>query len=89
MAQHLAFNTAMSIDEAKAMLAVAAPETSQAAAPAAAPAAAASTNADPFKAAMNADKQPNVGDNGTGGEEAKPGTTSSLLQSAKLAGVKI
>lgn len=71
MAAHLAFNTNLSVDEAKAMLAVA----PKAAAPAPAPAPAAQGN--PFADAMNASKHPNVGSDaaaaagagGKGGDE--------------------
>jgi signal peptide peptidase SppA len=56
MAAHLAFNTSMSVEDAKAMLAVA-PKAAAAPAPAPAPAA----QGNPFADAMNASKHPNVG----------------------------
>jgi signal peptide peptidase SppA len=60
LANHLALNTDMSVDAAKAVLAASAPEQAQAATPPA-------TNQ--FKAAMDADKHPEVGaGNGDGGE---------------------
>lgn len=57
LASHLAMKTDMSVDDAKAMLAVAAAETPE-------QGAAAPDNA--FKAAMDADKHPNVGADGAG-----------------------
>lgn len=55
LANHLALSTEMSVEDAKQVLAAAAPEQAQAAA---APAA---TEANPFKEAMNASKNPDVG----------------------------
>lgn len=82
LANHLAFNTQLSVDEAKATLSAAgaAPAAPAAAAEPAKPAAA---SADPFKETMDADKHPNVEADGNqpNGEKAKAGTTSSLLSS--------
>lgn len=66
LASHIAFNTSMSVDEAKGMLAAAPVGTVAAAA---APAAAAPAN-DTFKQAMDNGQQPNVGADG----ELVPGT---------------
>jgi signal peptide peptidase SppA len=72
LASHLALNTEMSVDDAKAILKVSAPEAA-AAAPVTTPAADTTTTTttaaagNPFKEAMNAGKHPNVGtDDGTG-----------------------
>ncbi|MCB1865165.1 MAG: S49 family peptidase [Chromatiales bacterium] len=64
LANHLAFKTDMSVDEAKAVLAAATP------APAADPAPAAEAN--PFKAAMDRDKHPEIGAAGDSGEKMTP-----------------
>lgn len=66
LANHLAMNTELSVDEAKEILAQAAPE--QAAAPAPAEDASASTSA--FHKAMDADTHPNLGADGGAGETA-------------------
>lgn len=79
LAEHLAFNTSMSVDESKKVLAAAPAEATTPAAGA----------ANPFKAAMDASKHPEVGadgaDNGDGGEEAKG--ASGILAAARAAGV--
>ncbi len=78
LANHLAFNTSMTVSEAKALLA-AAPQES------AAPAAA----VNPLKEAMDAGKQPNVGADATGaagGDEASG--AQSILAAARAAGVR-
>ncbi len=77
LANHLAFNTSMSIDEAKAMLA-AAPKAD-----------AAATNG--FKAAMDAGNHPNVGaDGGNGGNEGGEKLTGAkgIIAAARAAGVR-
>lgn len=74
LANHLAFNTQLSVDEAKGMLAASVPATAAApvaATPAATAPAAATPN--PFKEAMDADKQPNVGADGDGQPTAAAG----------------
>lgn len=76
LASHLAFNTSMSVEEAKALLA---------AAPQEGAAAAAAGNA--FKEAMDAAKHPNVGADGGGGDD-KPSRVAALLQTARAAGVR-
>lgn len=78
LANHLAFNTEMSVEDAKQTLAVAKPQVVAAAAPSAA-----ATN--PLEAAMAATPNPNVGADGEGADahQQKPG--SSLLNSYKLA----
>lgn len=55
LANHIAMNTEMSVDDAKKMLAAAAPEPKQDAS------ASAATEANHFREAMNADRHPNVG----------------------------
>lgn len=78
LANHLAFNTSMTVSEVKALLA-AAPQES------AAPAAA----SNPLKEAMDAGKQPNVGADATGaagGDEASG--AQSILAAARAAGVR-
>lgn len=79
LASHLAFNTDMTIDAAKAILA-AAPK-----ADAAAPKA-----GEGFQAAMNNGQHPNVGaDDGQGaGDGAKPNRVAALLTNARAAGVR-
>jgi signal peptide peptidase SppA len=70
MAQHLAFNTSMSVEDAKKLLVIA-PVAAAAAAAAAAPAAA---GASPFAAAMEGTVNPNVGSGvaaGVSGEQAE------------------
>lgn len=77
LANHLAFNTSMSVVEAKALLAAAPQASEQAAA----------TN--PLKEAMDADKQPNVGADTTGAAgDGKPSAAAGILAAAKLAGVR-
>lgn len=76
LANHLALNTDMSVDAAKAILA-AAPK--QAAAP--------SGNA--FREAMNSGSNPNVGADATGAEPGdKPNRVARLLQTAQQVGVR-
>lgn len=74
LAEHLAFNTSMSVDEAKAILA-AAPKTDAKAAA-----------GNPFKAAMDADKHPQVGADVGQGDEPKGAQR--LLAAARMAGVR-
>ncbi len=79
LANHLAFNTAMSVDEAKAILAVAPVETQQA-------------TGNGFKAAMDADKHPRVGADtdpaASGDKEGPQAHAAGILASARLAGVR-
>jgi len=96
LANHLAFNTASSLDDAKAMLKAAAPAAAaepakaEAAAPAkteaAAPVKAEATN--PFQSAMNNDKHPNVGADAEGGGQEATGAqavTNRILAAHALA----
>lgn len=85
LANHLAFNTSMSVDEAKQMLAASAPAQAAAAPAAAAPAAAAPTNA--FAAAMNSGQQPNIGANAEG-QQAAGGASDEKSASFILASYK-
>jgi signal peptide peptidase SppA len=77
MANHLAFNTLMSLEEAKGMLAVAGVEVAAAADPNA---------ANPFTKAMAETPNPNVGADGTGGADGgdKPNAAQEILNSQKL-----
>lgn len=79
LANHLAFNTEMSVDDAKQTLSASKPQTVAATTPAPA------TGANPLEAAMAATPNPNVGADGEGAAapQAKPG--SRLLNSYKLA----
>lgn len=95
LASHLALNTAMSADEAKAILeaspkadAAAAPAAAAAAAPAPADAAAGATaeqGAQGFLAAMDAGKSPNVGADGGGEGEGENADAPSRAKRAMLA----
>ncbi len=77
LAQHLAFNTSMSVDEAKALLAAASTE------------AAATTQGNAFKEAMDNSRHPNVGaDAGAGGDDEKPSRVAALLKTAAAVGVR-
>lgn len=78
LANHLAFNTSMSIDEAKAMLA-AAPKAEAEAKP-----------ANAFEAAMNNGQHPNVGaDGGNGGGDGEKLTgAKGIIAAARAAGVR-
>lgn len=62
LANHLAMNTNMSVDDAKAVLKASAPEVEQTAA----------TGGNPFAEAMNNGKQPQVGADGSGEGDGKP-----------------
>jgi signal peptide peptidase SppA len=79
LASHLAFNTDMTVDAAKAILA-AAPKAD----------AAAHKAGEGFQAAMNAGQHPNVGaDGGQGGDDGtKPNRVATLLTNARAAGVR-
>lgn len=68
LANHLAMSTDMTVDQAKAALAVAPKEG----------ASATTTTANPFKTAMDADKHPQVGADGTGGEGGGEGDGGSM-----------
>ena len=77
LANHLAFNTSMSVADAKAILAAAPQETAAAAA------------GNPLKEAMDAGNQPNVGADTTGAAgDGKPGAAAGILATAKAAGVR-
>lgn len=78
LASHLAFNTSMSVDEAKAILAVSPKQGEKAAAPA----------GNPFKEAMDSGEHPNVGADAAAAPEGdKPTGASSILAAARMAGV--
>lgn len=79
LANHLAFNTSMSVADAKAILAAAPQET-------AAPVAA----GNPLKEAMDAGKHPNVGADTTGAAgDDKLNAAAGILAAAKAAGVRL
>lgn len=85
LASHLALNTDLSVDAAKAILAASPAEKTQAAAPAAA--------ANPFDAAMNASAHPQVGADATGDapgaeQQAAAMTSAILADYAKASGRK-
>lgn len=86
LANHLAMNTSMSVDDAKAMLAVAAVETP-------APAATAPQGDNPFKAAMNTSAHPNVGADGAAGGDGEQDedtkAAAAILASAKAYGLAV
>lgn len=84
LANHLAMNTDMSVEQAKAVLAVSPAEQ------------AANATANPFKQAMGASEHPNVGANGTEGESAQGGAQDSnalansiLASQEKATGLKL
>ncbi|AEY69574.1 prohead protease [Burkholderia phage vB_BceS_AH2] len=81
LANHLALNTEMSVEDAKAMLAVAAPEQTQAAAP--------TQEKNHFADAMNASKHPEVGagdgDADAGADASKGGSAASRILAAQEA----
>lgn len=83
LANHLAFNTEMSVADAKATLAVAKPAAAPAAAPATTTQPAAGAN--PLEQAMAGTKNPNVGADNPEGESLQQKPGSSLLASYKLA----
>lgn len=91
LANHLAFNTEMSVDDAKATLAAAGPAKPAAAAPAVVAPAAAAPAADQFAAAMDNQQQPEVGADGDLAVQrenaSKPGAN--LLASLALAGHRV
>jgi len=76
LASHLAMNTEMSVDEAKAVLAAAAPEKQEAATP---------VQSDPLAAAMAATGSPNVGagDGGTKDEDPNKSAASRILSAQR------
>lgn len=74
LANHLAMNTDMSVDAAKGVLAVAPAEK----------AAEAAGGANPFKAAMDADKHPNVGANAGEGSDENEGQKDSVSLAAQI-----
>jgi len=78
LASHLAMNTEMSVDDAKAVLAAAAPEKQEAATPA---------PADPLAAAMAASGTPNVGAGGAaeGGDKQEQSAASRILSAQQEA----
>lgn len=88
LAQHLAMNTDMSVDAAKATLAAAPVVT---AAPEKPATDSASTQANPFKAAMDADKHPQVGaDAAAGGDDPAEKPYMQILRDQQLAtGIKL
>ena len=79
LASHLAFNTSMSVDEAKAILA---------AAPAEATTATAATQGNGFKAAMDAGTHPNVGADGNAAGQDADNPAKAILAAARQAGVR-
>lgn len=84
LANHLAFNTSMSVDEAKQMLAASAPAQA-----AAAPVPAAAPQANAFAAAMNSSQQPNIGANAPGdGQQAAGGAVDEKSASFILSSYK-
>lgn len=74
LASHLAMNTDMSVDAARAVLA-------------AAPTEAAAQNANAFKAAMDAGKHPNVGADNSGGEPNTEKSPAERILAAQRAAV--
>ncbi len=78
LASHLAFNTEMSVEAAKAILAAAPAEQ----------AAASTAQGNGFKAAMDAGKHPNVGADGTAATQDADNPAASILASARQAGVR-
>lgn len=77
MANHLAFSTSMTVDEAKALMAVAPKSTSSAAA-----------SPNPLAAAMASTTQPNVGGDEAAAGEQKAEGANAILAAARLAGVR-
>ena len=80
LANHLAMNTSMSVDEAKAILAAAPAEASTTPGKTA--------GANPFKQAMDADKHPNVGADageGGGGEQDESASAAKSILAAQAA----
>lgn len=73
LASHLAFNTNMSVDEAKAILA-ASPSEQAAAAPA----------ANPFESAMDSAQHPNVGAGAVGGDDPAQNPAMAILSAQQL-----
>lgn len=90
LANHLAFNTEMSVDEAKATLAAAAAEPSAAAAPADGGESGKKADADksPFSTAMDKSKNPQVGDEGGNADASNPGGEGESRASRLLAAQK-
>lgn len=75
LASHLAFNTSMSVDEAKAILAVSPKQDA--------------AGASAFKEAMDNGEHPNVGaDAATGTENAGDNAAAGILAAARMAGVR-
>lgn len=82
LASHLALGTALSADEARAILSAAAVEKAEAAAPAASP-------ASPFLAAMDDGQHPEVGAGAPAGDEPSPTSAAAIIRDyAAATGVK-
>jgi len=83
LANHLAFATQLSVDEAKGMLSASKP--AAAAQPAAQPAQPAATQPNAFKQAMDADQHPNLGADGTDGGEGEESAAQFILKAQAAA----
>lgn len=83
LANHLAFATQLSVDEAKGMLSASKP--AAAAQPAAQPAQPAATQPNAFKQAMDADQHPNLGADGTDGGEDEESAAQFILKAQAAA----